>query len=277
MKRERQQVLQAEFEQLSTEKLDEMLQAELQEEASDPDVVTAILAVLQEREKDMPLTLTEGEAAAWKKYLSRRESLSAKPAKRFAWALRAACIVVILGVCLVAVPSRADANGFWNRIVRWTDSVIELFSPGETGGMKQEYEFRTDHPGLQQVYDAVTRLGVKRPVVPMWLPEGYELVQRKEIGTRKKQSLMATFQNDEGILNYSMAVYLEDTVNRYQKDETEVRTIEIENVKFHITRNHDMWVAIWTIENIECFISVDCREEELYQILHSIYDKEETA
>lgn len=272
-----QQALRAEFEQISTGKLDEMLQAQLQMEMSDPDVITAILAVLQDREKDMPLTLTENEKAAWQKYLSRRASVSAKPAKRYGWVLRAACIVAILSVGLVVFSARANADGFWNRIVRWTDSVIEFFSPEQTEDLAGEYIFQTDNPGLQQVYDAVTRMGVKRPIVPMWIPEGYELVQCKEVNTRKKITVMAAFQKRESILNYSATVYLEDTANWYQKDETEIRTIEIENVKFHITRNNNMWVIIWTAENIECFLSVDCREEELFRILYSIFDKEGTV
>ena len=42
-----------------------------------------------------------------------------------------------------------------------------------------EYVFETDHPGLQQIYDAVVEMGVTEPVVPMWVPEGYDLVEYK--------------------------------------------------------------------------------------------------
>ena len=272
-----QQALRAEFEQISTGELDEMLQAQLQMETSDPDVITAILAVLQDREKDMPLTLTENEKAAWQKYLTRRASVSAKPAKRYGWVLRAACIVAILSVGLVVFSARADADGFWNRIVRWTDSVIEFFSPEQTEGLAGEYIFQTDNPGLQQVYDAVTRMGVKRPIVPMWLPEGYELVQCKEIETNKKSTLLVSCQYKKRKISYNVDVLFENVLNRYQKDNTDVKTIEIKGVQFHVVRNYDMWVVVWTVENIECSISVDCREEELYRILHSIYDKEGTA
>lgn len=275
MKGKQSQDLPGKFEQLSTEILDEMLQVELQKETPDPEVATGILGVLQEREKDMPLVLTDGEKAAWQKYLSRRESVSAKPRKRYIWALRAACIVAILGVCLTVFSDRAVADGFWNRIARWTDSVIEFFSPGHAANLDQKYEFRTNHPGLQQVYDAVTRLGVKTPVVPMWLPEGYELVQCRELNNEKKTTLMTGFKNGQKVLNYTVAVYFDNVVNQYQKDAAELKTIEINNIEVHVVQNYDMWVAVWTVDNTECSISVDCHEGELYKILYSIYDKEE--
>ena len=277
MKGNQPQNLWGEFEQLSTGVLDEILQAELRKETPDPEVVTGIMGIIQEREKDMPLVLTDGEKAAWQKYLLRRKSRSVKPMKRYAWPLRAACIVAILGVCLAVFSGQADADGFWNRIARWTDSVIEFFNPGHTGGLAQEYVFRTEHPGLQQVYDAVTRLGVKSPVVPMWIPEGYELVRCREMNIEKKTTLMAGFQNGTKDITYSVDVFFEDIANRYQKDDAEVKTIEIRGVQFHIVRNYDMWAAVWTVDNIECSISADCREDEIYQILHSIYDKEDTV
>lgn len=277
MNKKRMQGLQAEFEKLSTKELEEILQAKLQEETPDSELVTGILAILQERDKDMPLTLTEGDKAAWQKFLSHRESLPAKPAKGYVWALRAACIVAILGICLMAFSGRANANGFWNRIARWTDSVIEFFSPGASSTIQQEYEFRTDHPGLQQVYDAVTKLGITEPVVPMWIPEGYELSYCNEILNEKKITLVSVFQNVDNTISYNVAIHHENVGSWYQKDGTDVKNVEIEGVDFCVVRNYDMWVAIWTVENIECSISVDCREEELYQILRSIYDKEETV
>ena len=269
--------LRKELEQLSTLGLDNMLLEELHNEDADPEKVRLILAVLQEREKDMPIEVTEAEQTAWQRFLSHKDAPSDKPAKRPNWMLSAASIAVVLGLLLATVSYEVGAEDVWGRLVRWTDSVIEFFSPEVSSGGQQEYEFRTDHPGLQQVYDAVTKMGVTEPVVPMWIPEGYELVQCKETDTRVKTTLMVAFQNGDKILNFSTAVYWEDAVNRYQKDETEVRIIEIGNVEFYITRNHDMRVAIWVVENIECFISVDCREEELVRILHSIYDKEETV
>ena len=44
---------------------------------------------------------------------------------------------------------------------------------------------------------------------------------------------------------------------------------------YNITRNNDWWVAVWTKDNIECSIALDCQEETLRRILDSIYTMED--
>lgn len=267
--------LRKELELLSIADLDNMLQEELHKEDASPEKVRLILAVLQEREKDIPIEVTAAEQAAWQRFLSHKAASSDKPAKKPNWMLSAASIAVVLGLLLATVSYEVGAEGVWGRLVRWTDSVIEFFSPEVSSGGQQEYVFQTDHPGLQQVYDAVTRMGVTEPVVPMWIPEGYSLVRCKEMSNEKKTTLMVVLQNGEKVINYNVAVYSESVLNQYQKDDTNVRVVEMGGIDHYIIRNYSMWVAIWTKENIECSISIECQEEEFFQILQSIYDKEE--
>ena len=61
----------------------------------------------------------------------------------------------------------------------------------------------------------------------------------------------------------------------FEKDEFHVKTKEIEGTQFTIVSNNDTWTAVWSKDNIECFITADCQEEEFYRILKSIYLMEE--
>lgn len=277
MQRDDLQARRAELEQLSTERLDSMLQRELQKDTPEQNMVTDILAVLREREKDTPCTPTDADQLAWQRYLAHTEQPSERPAKRRGWVLRIAGIAAVLTLVVGMVSYEAGADTFWNRIARWTDSVIEFFNPDGTIPPQRQYVFRTDNPGLQQVYDAVCDLGVTEPVVPMWIPEGYALSYCNKKNSENKTTLMAGFQYGEKVLNYTVAVYSQDVPNRYEKDETAVKTVEIQGVSYKIAKNFDMWIVIWTVENIEGSVSVNCREEELLRILHSIYDEEGTA
>lgn len=265
-----------ELELLSIKELDWKLQVELQKPKGDPEEVRLILAILKEREKSMPIKPDDKENAEWKKYLSRMGQPTEKSTKQSTRILRAACIVAVLCVFLVGVSVRAEADTFWERLVRWSDSVIEFFSPENASGGQREYVFETEHPGLQQVYDTVVKLGITEPVVPMWLPGGYDLISCKEMSTKKKTTLTAYFQNGEKEVNYNVAIYSENVLNQYQKDDVDFQTVAIEGVDFHIVKNDGAWVAVWVKENIECSISVDCQEDEFYKILRSIYDKEES-
>ena len=50
---------------------------------------------------------------------------------------------------------------------------------------------------------------------------------------------------------------------------------EKNGMNFYITQNNDSWVAVWTKENIECFLTLDCQEDTLRRILGSIYVTED--
>lgn len=263
------------LEERSTQQLDQMLQETLEKEDADPAQVKKILAVLKEREKDMPVTVSDREKLAWQRYQAREKEAASKGARKWSMVLRVAGIAVALVVLLVSVSTQAQAETFWERLVRWTDSVISFFSPDYAGEEQQPYEFRTNHPGLQQIYDMVAGLGVTDPVVPMWLPEGYTLIFCEKFDTKNKTTIMAGLQNGDKVINYNVAVYVEGVNNQYQKDDTEVKVFEFEGIEHCVVRNTDAWVVIWTQDKIECSISVDCQEDELYKILRSVYDKEE--
>ena len=164
------------IEQMSTEQLDEMLQHELEKESVDESAVHLIMEVLEKRDQDMPVEINPQVAAAWERYQT-HTPVQHRPKLSFRnWSVRIAAAAAVVIVLAFAVPQSAEAEGVWERLFRWTDSIFEFFVPGDEMAA-QEYIFQTDNPGLQQVYDTVTAMGITDPVVPMWLPEGYELVE----------------------------------------------------------------------------------------------------
>ena len=87
---------------------------------------------------------------------------------------------------------------------------------------------------------------------------------------------MALFRNGEDLINYNIILYTEDAPNQYQKGEAAVKVFELEEISHYVVKNNALWVAVWTKDNIECSIAVDCPEDALYRILKSIYETEET-
>ena len=260
------------LEQMETVQLDEMLRAELQKEQPDAHAVQMILAVLEEREKDYPVEVDHGIEQAWEKYIG-KTSGKAKGSVRSVL-LKVASFAVILAVLFLAMPQQVEAESIWERLVRWTDSVFELFSPGDRSADPVEYVFQTDNPGLQQVYDAVVELGVTDPVVPRWLPEGYELVEFKVTEMRSKSCVYSVFSDGFSSIILKVDIYKATSPSEYQKDGTPVKTIEISNISHNIIRNIDLVIAVWTRNNIECSITTDCQEYVLQDILMTIYDLE---
>lgn len=255
-------------EQMPTQELDAMLQAELQKETIDEDLVRLILDVLESREMDCPVEYIPEAVEAARKLEDIGPRTTAKG--KYPQVLKAASILLVAGLLLFALPRVAHAENLFELIARWTDSVFEFFNPGEPND-QPEYVFKTDHPGLQQVYDAVVEMGVADPVVPMWVPEGYELAKMMVDEWPAETTLRASFINEEScVLLITIVVQNEAIPFRLSKDAKNVEECEIAGVKHYILSNNKESVLTWITKNIECIIATDC-QEDVYKILKSIY------
>lgn len=267
------------LETLPTEQLDAMLDKELHSEVMDDHAVRMILSILREREKDFPVVITPEIETAWRKYQKDTAKLNGSPAQRGklrVWFLQTvSAAAVILAVLLAIVPQRAQAESIWERLVNWSDSIFEFIHPGAEQAAPEKYVFRTDNPGLQQVYDAVVELGITEPVVPMWLPEGYELLEYEAKSVPSKKYVYARFSDGSSKIIFKVNAYNIDVPNPYQKDETQVTSLEKNGMTYNIMQNKQMWVVIGTKDNLECSFEIDCQEDTLYRILESIYTMED--
>lgn len=262
------------IEQMSTEQLDEMLLHELEKDSVDESAIRLIMEVLEKRDQDVPVEINPKVAAAWEKYQT-RASVQIRPKASFrSLPVRIAAAVAVVIVLALAVPQSAEAEGFWERLSRWTDSIFEFFTPGDEMA-EQEYVFKTDNPGLQQVYDTVTALGITDPVVPMWLPDGYELVECKLSEFPSKTVIYARFKDGIGTISLDFAIRNAESPRQYSKDEENAIKYEIVDIEHAILHNEACWTAAWTRDRLECAIAIDCHEETLYKILKSIYTMED--
>ena len=261
-------------EQMSTEQLDEMLQHELEKESVDESAIRLIMEILEKRDQDVPVEINPKVAAAWEKYQT-RASVQIRPKASFrSLPVRIAAAVAVVIVLALAVPQSAEAESFWERLSRWTDNIFEFFAPGDEV-TDEEYTFKTNNPGLQQVYDAVTALGITDPVVPMWLPEGYELLQCEVTETPSKSFVHSRFENGKNIIILDLAIRDAESPRQYSKDEENAIKHEIAGIDHIFLHNEEWWTAAWTRDRLECAIAIDCHEETLYKILKSIYTMED--
>lgn len=260
---------------LPTRQLEEMLQEELTREQPNSQNIRLALKILQEREKDDPVEAGPEAEAAWEKYLDDIDEPIYEHSPKGRWALRIASVAAIVILLLAALPQEASARNFFERLISWTDSVFALIGPEDADNITGEYVFRTDNPGLQQVYDAIVDLGVTQPVVPMWLPEGFELTECKVLENPTKNAVVAVFSDGSGKVRFEINIYSDNITSKYSKDEENVTDIEMAGVSHKITNNDDKWVAIWVRDKYECSILGDCQEDELLRILRSIYIMED--
>lgn len=264
--------LQASLEQLSTSQLDDMLQSELEKELPDEYAVRLILKVLRDRESNYPVVFNEQIDNAWNKYEKKIQPTAFNFKKSL---LKVAAILVLFSMFLFALPQEASAASFFDRIAAWTESIFQLFNRSDLDNAQKEYIFQTEHPGLQELYDAVTELGVTVPVVPMRLDAEYEFIRHKISTTPTTTKIRATFVNGNNEAIFEFNIYSDNIPRRFQKDELQAEKYERNGIIHYIFENTGSWTIVWTRENLECFITIDCPEEKLYHFIDSIYTMEE--
>lgn len=256
--------LPGELEQLTTLQLEELLQTELHRAEPDGELVRQLLRILEQRMQEIDQPPLDAEPA-WKKYTAGRKKSKRKGLK----ALTAIAAVFLL--VIFVLPQTANANNIVELVTRWSDSFLAFF--GQTDIEQTEYVFKTDNPGLQQVYDEVVDMGVTVPVVPMWLEEGYELKEIERATTVEKDKIHTVFQNGQNEIIFTVTLYATETAYMVHKDDPKPAEYECNGIIHDISYNSNVLFANWTRENIVCFMSVDCHED-IYKILESIYTTE---
>jgi len=261
--------LQQELERMSSPRLAELLDQETRKDPPDDEMVLLLLHILERREAGNSPALGEREAAAWRSYRAKRSG-----GKR--WldrGIRAASLAALVCLLFALLPRQASAGSAWKILARWTDRFFEYGNIGDPPTEPEPYTFRSENPGLVELYDAVTEdLDVTEPVVPQWLPDGYELAKLESIDTHSEKGVIACFTMGE---NEAVLSYREMTVDlspKYEKTEEEPKKMEADGITHSYMWNKNSWTVCWTRQTLKCVIGINCPEEELQTIVRSIYE-----
>lgn len=260
--------LQDDLEQMNIRQLEKLLQRELEKDSkANPETVRMLLRTIDKREQECSFVDDVNVQAACDKYRAHQSKQKTRKQKN----LRVAAAALAATILLVIIPQTVQAENLWDVLARWTESVFALFNPSGSEIEEPEYVFQTDNPDLQQIYDAVTELGVTEPVVPMWVPEGYKLTECETYQMPAESYVHARLAHGESELIFDIKCYACASAPEYYKDESEVEEWEYNDVVHYIMQNKDYLVTVWGRENLECILSVACQEDVLYEILKSIY------
>lgn len=252
------------MDQLPAEQLKSLLQEELEKERPDAELVRQLLQELEQR-------IEPAGQDRWQQFREEAAEKQRRAENRKRWLVSSVAILLMVCLLVMTIPGKASAESIWAKLARWTDSVFEFLNPSDAQG---GYTYTTNHPGLQQVYDTVTELGVTQPVVPMWLPEEYELAWIDVKEQRYKTVVTARFDSTNSNIVFVLYLFDEDDFSTYAKDSEQVEVIERAGVDHYVTANGRMTTVTWAVENIECTISIEGREDLLIPILDSIYEME---
>lgn len=256
------------WQQMPTEKLDQLLQAELEKEHPNEEVVLPILRELEEREKDIPVETTP-EVLEILERLSKHNTSSKQSIHKRKWLAGVAAVAAVACIVVMTLPRTVGAESLLDVLFRWTSSIFEFIDPDKSYP-NADSDFTTDNPGLQQLYDKVTELGVTVPVVPMWLPEGFTLSELKEMPMAGGTRVHGEFENGSNsvLITYRIST---DISPKVEKEDTGVEVFETGEVSHFIMDNDNNLSIIWAVDGVECSILTDIAQEDVYNLIKSIY------
>lgn len=256
--------------QLPTEELDQVLQAELEKDHPNEEVVLPILNELEEREKDYPVERTPEVLTILDQY-SKHETTSKHSKYRRGWIAGIAALAAVVCIVVMAIPRTVGAESIFDVLFRWTDSFFEFVDIDKDKNKLQIGSgFVTSNSGLQQLYDKVTELGVSASVVPMWLPDGLNLSELKEMHTSDGKKVFCKFEKRSIGVTITYRISNEITTV-FEKENTGVEVFEFSGVNHFIVDNGDNYSVMWMIDGAECSIFADVSKEDVYKVIKSIY------
>lgn len=191
------------------------------------------------------------------------------------WMLKVAAIVLVLGILFFALPGAAQADDIHEVLSWWSDSTFQLFRPGEQPNT-HEYVYQTDHPGLRQVYDAVTELGITDPIIPRWVPEGFALAELNSYPMDGHVMIYTLFSSEDAEILITITKYEDFSKTlQYEKNSEHTQIWDLGGTEHYVLSNTNNCTVAWVTNGIECSLSADCPEEDVYKILKSIYTSED--
>lgn len=256
---------------MSSEQLSRLIQEETAKEDPSDEIVLTALDILEAREKENPIELGPKGKDAWKKYQSKVRSRNRKTVLIWKPLMQVASVLLVITLLFALLPTQANAETWWERLARWTDDFFSFFNPNAAMVPEYEYTFQTNNEGLQQVYDAVVGIGVNEPVVPMWIPEEYLLINLIIDELPDQDIVVALFNDGANDMILQICRLQTEVTHRYYKDKEEANSIEIFGTVFNILDNSKKKMVIWAIDNIECSLSIDCQDKILNKVIESIY------
>lgn len=271
------------WEEMTTQELDDLLWRDFaadQEGFLDPADILAMTEVINSREEDTP---TDADVqAAWETFRARiREEENtptegipeeapvavpfAKPEKKkpgrkkLRWAVAAAAVV-----CLLAVPA-LGGDGMEN-LVQWTE---RHFSFLPQNNLPQE---RPGAVTYAEVQETVTQLTIQ-PVLPNWYPEGTVLedLEVSEMFDGTNVNVSFSLKDKEFSLNIEVYDLEQIGTTKYEKNEGPVETYYVNRIPHYIMGNMEKHIVTWQNGNTENSIRGSLTEEELKQMIDSIY------
>ncbi len=259
----------------NTQALLDRLEVEMDKEViEDPELIETIANILDERAPaPVPQETPEESLRRFRAQFApmldsgpEAPKPSARPSRRVLRGVLAACLCVVM-LLAIAQACGLDLIG---RFLEWREETFVL--RGQSGGQMVLDEVSQGE--YASAAEAVAAYGITEPVAPTWIPERFhiEYVRAKELDFAVNISTTYVADSDQKIV---LKIYksqnkgTSDIHSEHSVSESE--PYETNGITFLLSDNNGQYRATWDADTCTCSINGDLTEDELIQMIDSIF------
>lgn len=261
---------------------DELVELLSQEaETIDSDRLDTLLSALEEIDPAPKAGAADTEESL-KRFHQRHASLfstveepsaEASPEKKpfrfavFKSAVVAAALVVVLGTV-----AQAFGLNLLGAVARWNADVFRFRSeevPYATVRFDPLEEGETAY--YDTLEEAVEAFGITAPVAPAWLPERFTLVS---VDAQKRSggiSICADYESDDGYFQVRYTEKIELDLRGLEKEDGYMGVYACNKINHYLMLDMERWKVYWQNGELECLMAGTVSEQEIKDIIESIY------
>lgn len=188
--------------------------------------------------------------------------------------ISAAVIGVLFGAAVTAQAAGMDVFG---TLARWTEETLHFTSYPSSSTLEKADDFAVSNPGYDEMKAALDEFGAETPVVPSWMPDGYEVYGDLYVYEGDDLwSVDLTLVNGDSTITCAVEYWYQtddftNTIFQKNSDPVECYTSNGKTFYFFSNGDDESQAAIWSDGNLICAITgTTLSRSELRQIVDSI-------
>lgn len=260
----------------NTQALLDRLEAEMdKEEIEDIDLIDAITTLLDER-APVPVTQESPEESLRKFRAEYAPLLDSDFESKKAHLVRRRVAQIVLAACLCitmlfAVASACGVN-LIAEFLEWREETFVLRGRG-SGQMELEQTPEGEYASMEE---AVAAYGITDPVVPTWIPKGFEVQYVRAKEQLYSVNLSAAYSSNSKEIRIKIYINNAEDDSAIHAEHSSPQSVSYESngVEFLIAGNNSQHRASWVTGNCVCSINGDLTEREIKRMIDSIFTEE---
>lgn len=181
--------------------------------------------------------------------------------------LRFSLIAAAAALLLSATAFTAAKVGWfhtWNTEELWSRQAREAVPAQTTALPKPAY--------YDEMAEALDSIDAPEHMIPLWMPEGYEMITCEEAITNPYTSYTFGFSNaDQKLIILQFSIYANSNAYSYSIDEDSPDIYTTGGIKHSILSNMDSYGAVWWDRDCECFLYGYENRDDMIKTIDSLY------